>query len=251
MNFSLPPRTWFNHLILHITDRCDLRCKTCFVTKGGLDINLAQAHEIAQKIGKVQWLDIGGGEPFLHPDLVSLCSCFKTRSITIPTNGQRTEAIVDATRTLRRQFSGELTIGVSLDGPEAINDAIRGDGSFKKALETFKALQRIDGVIVKISTVVSNKNIDALLPFLHYVRTLNPAYHSVLLLRGKPADTDVTLPDLAVLRAYTPEILAILRSYPYAHRFNFMLRHLKANYQRYLWNICLETLGAWPMLCPL
>ncbi len=231
------------HVILHVTDRCDLACGTCFVKKGGQDLSLESARLIAAKLGRVTWLDIGGGEPFLVPDLVAICRCFDTRSITIPTNGQQTARICEKVKELLEACPGELTIAVSLDGFEADNDAIRGAGAFRKALATFEDLRKLRPLTIKISTVVCQSNIDNLVPFMEYVRRdLAPDYHSLLLLRGKPASDAHVLPPLETLIQQTPAILDVWRSYAYADG-NPMRRRLKRNYQQYHWRTSIKTIA--------
>lgn len=230
------------HVILHITERCNLRCKTCFVKKGGRDMRFEDAHTIAARLGKVRWLDIGGGEPFLHPDLPAICGLFPESDITIPTNGQEPELIHETVLELAGTFPNHLTLAVSLDGFEAINDDIRGNGSYNKALQTFELLRKIPGISLKVNTVVCNANFSEILPFMHHIRALKPDYHSLLLIRGAPDDDAISLPPLEDLEAVTPEILDILGSYTFGNGPYSPLRVLKKRYQRYLWHITLKTL---------
>lgn len=231
-----------SHVIVHVTNRCDCACGACFVRKGNLDLALESARLISAKLGRITWLDIGGGEPFLHHDLVALCRSFDTRSITIPTNGQQTERICETVRHLRDAWRGELTIAISLDGFEADNDASRGAGTFQRAVATFNALRKTEGLIVKVNTVVSQATIKNLIPFMGFVRRdLVPDYHSLLLLRGRPASEAYALPSLEELTERTPAIFEIWRSYAYADK-NPLRRRLKGNFQRYSWRTSLKTI---------
>ncbi|HDP34668.1 MAG TPA: radical SAM protein [Candidatus Hydrogenedentes bacterium] len=231
------------HVILHITERCDLRCKTCFVHKTEREMPLETAGKIAGMLRGVHWLDIGGGEPFLHKDLAAICRLFPKSVITIPTNGQRPEHIHETARELATIVKKELTLALSLDGFREVNDGIRGAGSFEKAMETFRLLRDIRGVKLKVNTVVCNANSKTLLDFMRFIREQGPDYHSLLLLRGAPEDPALALPPMAELEAMTPELLRILGSYDYGDGGNPVLRVLKKRYQRYLWNISLKTLA--------
>lgn len=236
-------RAYAYHVIVHITDRCNLRCKTCFVEFGRHDLTVEQAALLGRKLGRIPSLDIGGGEPFLHPELVEICKQFRFGTVTIPTNGQFADRVVDKVRELVACFPGAVTIAVSIDGFEETNDAIRGPGSFKKALETYHRLREIPDLTVKVNTVVTDRNIDELIAFVRYVRGLAPDYHSLLLLRGDPlAPEEVRLPDAAALRRCTPELFKILRTYNYGHRWNLLARYLKANYQEYMWRVSLRLI---------
>ena len=236
-------RQHYQHVILHITERCDLRCRTCFVHKRGREMSLETAEAIACKLRGVRWLDIGGGEPFLHKDLIAICRLFPGSAITIPTNGQRPEHITETVGELARVVKKELTLAISIDGFREVNDSIRGAGSFDKAQETFRLLRAIPGIKLKINTVVCNANYQALPEFMMFVREQKPDYHSLLLLRGAPEDRDLALPAMAELEGITPRILEILGSYDYGDGGNPALRVLKKRYQRHLWNISLKTLA--------
>lgn len=236
-------RRYLSHVILHVTNRCQLRCGTCFVQKGQADLALAEARRIAGKLGRVAWLDIGGGEPFLHPDLVDICAAFDTPSITVPTNGQAPDLVVETTRAIRAAIRGSLTIALSIDGFPEANDAIRGEGSYDLALATLARLKAAPGVTLKVNTVISNANVESLLPFVRHVRALGPDYHSVIFLRGLPASDALRLPDLAVLRGLEPDILQVLRSYDYGAQGRWWFKRLAFNYQRYVWNLSIKTLA--------
>lgn len=237
-------RRHYQHVILHITERCDLRCKTCFVHKRGREMSLEDATTIAATLHGVRWLDIGGGEPFLHQDLVAICRLFPNSAITIPTNGQRPEQINEMAQELAAIVKKELTLALSLDGFQMVNDNIRGSGSFDKAIETFHLLRKIPGIKLKVNTVVCNANHKELLDFMRFIREQEPDYHSLLLLRGNPDDPALALPSVKELKAITPELLRILGSYDYGDGGNPVLRILKKRYQRHLWNTSLKTLAA-------
>jgi len=232
-----------SHVVLHVTNRCDLACNACFVKKGNRDLSLESARIIAGKLGKVGWLDIGGGEPFLVDHLGPVCRAFDTRSITIPTNGQRTAPICEKVEELLETWPGQLTVAVSLDGVESDNDAVRGAGTFRNAVATMEKLRRLPRLILKVNTVVCQATIGNLLPFMAYVkRELAPDYHSLLLLRGSPASEEQKLPPLELLARCTPAILDLWKSYDYADG-NPLTRRLKRNYQRYYWQTALATLA--------
>jgi MoaA/NifB/PqqE/SkfB family radical SAM enzyme len=236
-------RPYLYHVIVHITDRCNLRCKTCFIEFGRKDLSVEEARVLSGKLGYIPALDLGGGEPFLHKDLPGLCREFRFGSVTIPTNGQFQDRVIESVKVLLKEHPGKVTIALSLDGPEEINNAIRGPRTYEKALATYHELRKLDGLTLKVNTVVNNRNADRIVEFVREIRQLNPDYHSLLLLRGDPlAPEEVQLPDMATLRAITPELLAILRTYTFGHRFNFLLRQMKYNYQRYMWNIQLDMI---------
>lgn len=236
-------RPFFYHVIVHVTDRCNLRCKTCFVEFGRKDLSVEEARVLSAKLGPMSALDIGGGEPFLHRDLLAVIEAFRFRTLTIPTNGQFEQKVVPIAAALAKQYPGRVTIALSLDGLQDVNDAIRGPGTFDKAMATYHELRAIPGLILKVNTVINNRNLHQAVAMAEYIRTLEPDYHSLLLLRGDPlAPEEMELPPLEALEAITPELLRIARSYDYGHPHNLLFRWLKGNYQEYMWRSQLRML---------
>ena len=162
------PRTP-NRLVLDVTRRCNLRCEMCRTWEA------PRAHELTpDELGALMdqlpglvWLDVTGGEVFLRTDAEALLMTIATRGralevLHFPTNGWFTRRVVAATRALRERTALELIITVSVDGPPAVHDRVRGRaGSFERALATFEALRAIDGVDVYVGTTITPHNADA------------------------------------------------------------------------------------------
>ena len=237
-------RPFLYHVIVHVTDRCNLRCKTCFVAFDRNDLSVEQAALLGRKLGYIPALDIGGGEPFLNKDLLEVVAQFRFGTVTIPTNGQLRKRVVPVVRALCEAYPKRVTIALSVDGLQETNDAIRGPGTFAKAMETYTELRQIPGLTLKVNTVITNRNLHEAVKMAEYVRGLKPDYHSLLLLRGEPlAPEEVELPAVDALREITPALLRIARSYNYGHKYNIVLRWLKGNYQEYMWNVQLRMLS--------
>jgi MoaA/NifB/PqqE/SkfB family radical SAM enzyme len=254
IEYALQPllRPRLQHVIVHVTDRCNLRCKTCFIEFGRKDLSVDEASILGEKLGYIPALDLGGGEPFLHRDLANLCRQFRFGSVTIPTNGQFKDRVIARVNELVADYPGRVTIALSLDGLPETNDQIRGPGTFEKAIDTLHALREIPKLCLKVNTVVNNRNLDELLEFVEYVRKIGPDYHSLLLLRGDPlAPEEVELPPVDRLRAITPALFKALQAYDYGHPYNPILRRLKMNYQRYMWETQLDMIehGVAPFQC--
>lgn len=230
-----------HHLILFITNKCNLRCKTCFVRfNKEKELSFDEIKRISKDINNLSWLDITGGEPFLRDDLPEICSLFNTKILSIPTNGYDTEKILEITKKIKTKTKAELLISVSIDGFEKTNDEIRSKGSFKNALETFKKLKEIKGVRVKINTVLCNKNFDELEEFMEFIYKMKPDFHSIILLRGNPRDEYYTLPSLDKLKEKGKKIFKIWKKYRYG--VNPIKRKFLRNYHRYLWDVSLKIL---------
>lgn len=90
-------------------------------------------------------VNITGGEPFLRKDLVEVVrnihSSAPSCRLVFSTNGMLTDTIVETIEAVRT-FHNRIGVGVSIDGPEEVHDAIRGvSGSFKNAVRTVRALR--------------------------------------------------------------------------------------------------------------
>jgi MoaA/NifB/PqqE/SkfB family radical SAM enzyme len=229
------------HLIVHVTNHCNFRCKHCFIDfSPKRDLPLETYQRLGKDVGKLFWLDIGGGEPFLRKDIVDIMQAFDAEVMTIPTNGFLVDRTVEMTREVRNHIKGELTIALSIDGLEPTHDRIRQAGSWDKLWTTFEALKKIEGVRVKINTVLCNENFEEILPLMELVYQRRPDFHSIILLRGNPIDPTFGLPTLPELRKIQGPLFSILGRYDYGQ--SSLTSRILRNYHRYLWNLSLQTI---------
>lgn len=148
---------------LGITEACNLRCKHCYLGAGSAKENELTTEEItlliddAKKLG-LKRLNITGGEPFLRNDLFEIVKyAIKSKiSVCILTNGTLiTENIAEE---LGRQRDVEVQI--SVDGArENVHDAVRGLGSFRKAISAISLLRQ-KNVPVILSLTILKHNIE-------------------------------------------------------------------------------------------
>ena len=153
-----PPYT-LGALYLNISDRCNLRCRHCWLspetvpgpggaaesTEGGQGIvSLAVMKEVIRQAVPLglHSVKLTGGEPFLRRDLLEFISFFHDRGliVDVETNG----TLIDDADARRLRECGVRTVSVSLDGPdEASHDAFRGmKGAFAAALRGIGHLRR-------------------------------------------------------------------------------------------------------------
>ncbi|MGH7786542.1 MAG: radical SAM protein [Candidatus Binatia bacterium] len=241
------------HLIVHVTNHCNFRCEHCFVdfTTNKRDLTLADYQRLAADVGPLLWLDIGGGEPFIRKDLAEIIGAFKAKVVHIPSNGSLLPQMLDGLRAIRAvRPKTELLIGLSLDGLEATHDRLRGaPGNYRQVWEAYEAIRAFDPRInIKMTTVISNKTYDDILPLMHVVRERRVDFHSVILLRGTPPVPDLVLPPMADLRRLGPPMFEILAGYAYG-RSRLSARILR-NYHRFLWNVSLEILERQAQVIP-
>lgn len=156
-------------LFLHTTDACNCRCTMCNIWKKPTDgeLTLEELTRILDHAAPhIRWLDIAGGEIVLRPDVEPLFQAIVDRlprllMVHFATNGLLTERIVACARILRRSAIPQQIVTVSLDGPPALHEQIRGvPGIFARCLETFQALRRL-GMPVVFGMTLTEQNVDA------------------------------------------------------------------------------------------
>jgi sulfatase maturation enzyme AslB (radical SAM superfamily) len=150
--------------MVNITNHCNLSCRHCFIFRDGNpneapasirdemddDTMLATLEQLRDrhKIKSMLWM---GGEPMLRKKLLARgIRLFEKNTIT--TNG--TVPLID--------FGPELLYVISLDGPEELNDSIRGAGVFKRVMGNLAALPRYFSSPFQVQCVVTRSNQDRL-----------------------------------------------------------------------------------------
>lgn len=152
MGLSAPVNvTW------EMTFACNLSCIHCVSDSGPKregELTTEQCMQVIDTMAgmKVFQFNIGGGEPFIREDFLDLMEYAHEKGIVtcISTNG----TLID--REVARRLDKDMVyIQVSMDGatPES-NDAIRGKGSFRRALRALECL-RNRGIEVSINTVLT------------------------------------------------------------------------------------------------
>ncbi len=143
-----------------MTYACNLRCIHCLSDsgpKGNGELTTDECFQVIDALAamKVFQLNIGGGEPFMRPDFLELMEYAHQKGMVtcISTNG----TLID--KTVACRLDNKLVyIQVSLDGASvASNDAIRGSGSFDKALQALQNLRQRD-IEVSINTVLTRRS---------------------------------------------------------------------------------------------
>ena len=124
---------------------CNLRCRHCFISCSPENHSfwfmdrdeVAQALEASVRLGVKEYY-FTGGEPFMHVDLVGILrDTLELGPATVLTNATLLPGrTVDRLARAQARSRYTLELRVSIDGTTAeANDAIRGAGSFKRALD--------------------------------------------------------------------------------------------------------------------
>lgn len=159
----------FPSALVNVTNRCTLKCKHCFVFRETSPNRKAAELDAPAFLAKVLekkeqhgfkfmlWM---GGEPLLRPDILREgVKHFDSNNIT--TNGSLD--LIDLVNTM---------YVVSVDGPPEVNDAVRGKGSFERAMRTLSRVPEDFGPKIIVQCVVTRKTQYQLEPLVEYIRPL-------------------------------------------------------------------------------
>ena len=213
------------HLIFHVTYKCNSKCKSCFVPINKnlhLELSLAEIEKLASNFKNLLWLQLGGGEPFLHPDLDKIAGFFNAKNISIPTNATMPKIVLAKTKTILDNVKPKLLhISISLDNLGEKHDKFRGfKNNFEKLKETAKELMQLkncyDNLSVSVNTVISKENEDCIREIGDWVYdNIKPDHHSFEFLRGTTADPLLTLPEREKQKEIVAVVKSILKKYPF------------------------------------
>jgi radical SAM protein with 4Fe4S-binding SPASM domain len=158
------------------TGACNARCAYCNVDATGKhaprELTTKEALHLVDQVKSfgVKWFGIKGGEPLLRQDIFEIVGYAKRLGLNVCllTNG----CFVDG-EIYDNLVKNQVWTSVSIDGPEEINDQLRGKGSYKKAIAAIEKLSKgkiLNGLAAAITTV-NYKHLD-------HVAELAEKYHA-------------------------------------------------------------------------
>jgi mycofactocin radical SAM maturase len=153
-------------LTWELTYGCNLACVHCLSSSGRRDpgeLTTGEARALIDELAGLQvfYVNIGGGEPMIRPDFFELIGYATGHGIGVKfsTNGTR------LTPAAARRLAGMdyVDVQISVDGAEAaVNDAVRGAGSYAAARRAMDNLAEAGFGAFKISVVVTRHNVSQL-----------------------------------------------------------------------------------------
>lgn len=154
---------------LHLTERCNLRCRHCYQTGNESDeLSFAGIKDLTTEVADMlkTWqetydmkfspsFNITGGEPFLREDLFDIISEIGNQGfeIYLLSNG----ILINKQKAEKLSALGVKGVQVSIEGPEKIHDSIRGKNSFASSIKGI--LYLLDsGIRVTLNVTLSKIN---------------------------------------------------------------------------------------------
>jgi len=153
-------------LTWELTYACNLACHHCLSSSGRRDpreLTTSQCEEVIDALQAMQvfYVNIGGGEPTIRPDFWHLLQYAVDHQVGVKfsTNGFR----ITPERATWLAATDYVDVQVSLDGATAaVNDALRGPGTYAAALRALENLASAGFRDAKVSVVVTRENVHQL-----------------------------------------------------------------------------------------
>ena len=198
-------------LILFINSICNQKCEHCFYWRNlnrKDDLSKEEIFALSRSLGRIENLNLSGGEPFLRPEFGEICRQFirqnEVRQIYVPTNGYFTDRTVSqVSETLKEKDLNLFVAEISLDGLGEFHNKFRGSpGSFDKAMQTYDALAKLQERdprlrIHSISTA-TDVNMDEIRRLTSYLFDRCPKmdHHNLAMIRGDRKNPSLQGPSL-------------------------------------------------------
>src|SRR5512141_1173741 len=202
-----PPTPSF--LVLFINSICNMQCEHCFYWSSlnkKDDLSKEEIFALSRSLGRIENLNLSGGEPFLRPEFAEICRQFiqfnRVGQIYVPTNGYFTDRTVQAvTETLKEKGLELFIVELSLDGMPAFHDKFRvARHAFEKAMQTYDALVKIQAsdprLRIHCISTATNVNIDEIRRLTTYLydRCPDMDHHNLAIIRGDRKNPSLTGP---------------------------------------------------------
>ena len=138
------------------THRCNLDCDYCDKTgPRGPQMTTTQALELIEDLADAGTISVcfDGGEPLVHPGIGDMVKAARARglAVSISTNGILIPKKI-------AEIQSANFVKISVDGPPAIHDSARGEGSYEKALIGARVAKE-HGMTVAIRMTLAEHNV--------------------------------------------------------------------------------------------
>lgn len=147
-------------ILMDPTSACNLKCTGCWAAEYGHKLNLTfedmdRVITQGKELG-IYFYMLTGGEPLVRKaDIIKLCEKHNDCEFHAFTNG----TLVDEAFCEEMRRVGNLSLSISLEGFETVNDLRRGAGVFDRVMQAMDLLKQY-GLIFGTSICYTSKNIE-------------------------------------------------------------------------------------------
>jgi len=141
----------------NITYKCNLKCVYCdcgIIKHKNYEMTTDEICRMLDEFVRMgtRRLSITGGEPLLKKNLAEVVNHARRRGlfVSVATNGTLIPQKIDELRNVS-------SFGLTLDGPEDVNDLQRGQGTYHKIVEAIRLIKS-KGIPVYVTTVLTKHN---------------------------------------------------------------------------------------------
>lgn len=151
--------------VLAVTYNCNSRCVMCDIWQMKPHEEL-QPEDFLKLPASLKYVNISGGEPFLHPKIVEIFRNVRQAApkaqILFSSNGFATELIRARIKEIVK-IDPTVGVGISFDGVGEMHETIRGiPKAFEKCIKTIEMLKEEGVKNIRIAFTVSTVNVDHL-----------------------------------------------------------------------------------------
>lgn len=148
--------------VIGVTYNCNSRCVMCDIWKMDPHEKMT-LNDFAKIPITLKDVNISGGEPFLHKDIVEIVRTVHNRvpnaRMVISSNGFLT-TLIEERITAILKFFPDIRVGISIDGMQEMHDKIRRiPNGFNKCVATVDMLKRVGVKNIRIAFTVTTHNV--------------------------------------------------------------------------------------------
>lgn len=232
----------------HITEKCNLRCKHCYMDKYYneatlkellCDYNLLKKFII--KLNSFLEISITGGEPLVYPEFINLLKFLDSEEIVLKINILTNGVLLNDEICLFLSSLPKFNfIQISIEGLEKTNDLIRGSGIFNKIIEKLKLLIKYK-MKIQIQTVLTKLNYNDIIDLILFLENFKYPIN-YLLTRYVPSKNELIKNNILISKNEYKSILEKLES------LSKNLKYVSILKRRSLWKLINEKYGG---RCPI
>jgi selenobiotic family peptide radical SAM maturase len=200
----------------HLTQKCDLSCRHCYDRSDREELPLARSLDILDDLGRFcetkhvrGAVTFSGGNPLLYPRFAALYKAAVDHGFSVAILGNPVERPVlqELLEVAKPDF-----FQVSLEGPEARNDHMRGTGHFRRTLRFLDTLRDF-GIFSMVMLTLTEENVNKILPLAASLQDKVDVFHFNRLSRTGMG-MDLSLPSRERYRSFLEEYVAASRENP-------------------------------------